>query len=198
MIIYGTRAKAIKHEFVTEPCPNCNTPNSIQISVWQKWAHIFWIPFFPIGKTGSSVCAHCRQVLDYRNMPQSLKIAYDNVKADAKLPLWTFSGFGVVAAIVVAIVISDKQTHKRVTGMIPALQKNDLLQIKLKNSAYTLAKVSRVKGDTVFLYLNNYETDQATGIDKLKSKDYSTKEDTLSVDILKQMDAEERILDIER
>jgi len=82
--------------------------------------------------------------------------------------------------------------------MIPELKKYDILHVKLMDKAFTLAKVSRVKGDSVFLFANNYQTDRATDIDKLKDKGYAEKEDTLTVADLKAMDKEERILDIER
>jgi hypothetical protein len=198
MIIYGTKAKVIKTEYIAEPCPNCNTLNSLQMNILQKWAHVFWIPFFPIGKTGISQCTHCQQVLVLKNMPPMLRMSYDNMKSDTKIPVWTFSGIGVIIVIAIVINISDRQTAKKVTQMIPSLKKDDILQIKLKDNAYTLAKVNRVKGDSVFLFANSFQIDRATDINKLKDKDYVTTEDTLTVADLKEMNKNERILDIER
>lgn len=198
MIIYGTRSKAIKTEYIAEPCPNCNTLNSMQMYIFQKWAHIFWIPFFPIGKTGVSQCTHCQQVLALKNMPPALKLSYENLKSDTKIPVWTFSGILLITIIVISGVIFDKQKEKKVTEMIPDLKNGDILHVKLKDSVYTLAKVSRVKGDTVFIFLNNYQTDKSTGIDDLKDKGYAAIEDTTTVSDLMDMNKEKKILDIER
>ena len=198
MIIYGTRAKLLKTEFIAEPCPNCNTQNKMQMNVFQKWAHIFWIPFFPIGKTGVSQCTHCQQVLKLKQMPPMLRMSYDNMKSQTNIPIWTFSGVGVIIVIAIAISISQQQTAKKVTQMIPSLKKNDILHIKLKDNAYTLAKVNRVNKDSVFFFANNYQTDRVTDIDNLKDKGYATTEDTLTVADLKDMNQKEQILDIER
>ncbi len=198
MIVYGTRAKLLKTEFIAEPCPNCNTHNSMQMNVFQKWAHIFWIPFFPIGKTGVSQCTHCQQVLKLKQMPPIIRLGYDNLKSQTNIPIWTFSGIGVIIVIAIAVSISEQQTAKKVTQMIPSLKKNDILHIKLKDNAYTLAKVNRVNKDSVFFFANNYQTDRITDIDNLKDKGYATKEDTLTIADLKGMNEKEQILDIER
>ncbi len=198
MIIYGTRSKAVKTEYIAEPCPNCRTLNSMQMHIFQKWAHIFRIPFFSIGKTGISQCTHCQQVLALKNMTPELKLSYDNLKSDTKIPIWTFSGIGVIIVIAIAVNISERQTAKKVSQMISSLKKDDIIHIKLKDKAFTLAKVNRVKGDSVFLFANTYQTDKATSINDLKDKSYSITEDTLTVADLLDMNKEEKILDIER
>jgi preprotein translocase subunit YajC len=198
MIIYGIKSKVTRTECITEPCPNCNKQNSVQISIWQKWAHIFWIPVLPMGKTGSSECTHCQQVLSLKKMPAILKMSYENVKLQTNTPVWTFSGIGVIIILVIVVNISEKQTAKKVTGMIPSLQKGDILQLKIKDNAYTLAKVNRVKDDTIFISLNKFQTDHSTSLHNLKDKTYETQEEALSVGDLKEMDKKEEILDIER
>lgn len=198
MIIYGTRGKLIKSEMIAEPCANCNNANSIEMNVFQRWAHIFWIPFFPIGKTGVSQCMHCKQVLTLKQMPEMLRISYSNLKSQAKTPIWTFSGLLLLAIIIVAVIITGKQKDERVKAMISALKANDVLEIKLDDGNYTLAKVSRVKGDSVFIVVNKFQTDKASGIDKLKKEAYDAQEEVLTVEALKSMNAKNQILDIER
>ncbi|WP_374950641.1 hypothetical protein [Mucilaginibacter sp.] len=198
MIIYGTRAKLLTSEIVAEPCPHCNYANVVQMNVFQKWAHIFWIPFFPIGKTGVSQCTHCAQVLQLKQMSPSLKISYDNMKGNVKTPLWTFSGLGIIALIAIVAVISERQKVEKVSKMLPHLRKGDILHIKLTEGAYTLAKVNRIQGDSVFVQFNSYQTDRSTDVESLKSKDYVVKEEALTVADLKEMDKEKQVLDVER
>jgi hypothetical protein len=198
MIIYGTNAKLVKTEYIGETCPNCNSLNTMSMSIFQRWAHIFWIPTFPIGKTGASHCTHCQQVLNLKQMPEILRISYDNLKSQTRIPIWTFSGVGVIILIGVAVTISNLHTADKVTKMIPALKAGDILQVKLKDNVYTLARVSRVKGDSVFLLPNQFQTDKATGINDLKSKGYETQEELLTTADLQEMNKKEQILDIER
>jgi hypothetical protein len=133
MIIYGIKAKLLKSEITSDACANCNTANSIQMNVFQRWAHIFWIPFFPIGKTGVSQCLNCRQVLKLKEMPASLKLSYDNAKAQTKTPVWTFAGCALIVIGSIFLYINEKQKAKKVNQWVLSPQKNDVFHIKLKN-----------------------------------------------------------------
>ncbi|PWK78998.1 hypothetical protein LX99_01452 [Mucilaginibacter oryzae] len=201
MIVYGTRGKLLKNEITTDSCPNCNTANSIQMNVFQRWAHVFWIPFFPIGKTGVSQCLNCRQVLKLKEMPASLRLSYDNLKAQTKIPVWTFSGIGVLIIIAIFGYFDGKQTASRVSRLILSPKPNDVYHIKLKNEHYTLYKVNRVVADTVYLALNKYETDREDGLDDIAAKGdtaYDIAQQGLPKSLLADMAKEGRILDIDR
>ena len=198
MIIYGTKTKELAKEHLIDKCPNCGTQNSIDMHVFQKYAHVFWIPFFPVGKTGVSQCDHCKQVLKLKEMPSSLRTAYDNLKVQTKTPIWTFAGLALVAALITIIIISDKKKAEKNAQLILTPQTGDIFEIKTKDNQYTLYKVYQVEGDSVFVQVNNYETNKITGLDDLKKKDYS--EDVLgfSKTELKQMLEKGEIIDIDR
>jgi len=202
MIVYGRRATLVKTEHLFEPCPNCRTTNSIQLSVLQRYAHVFWIPIFPIGKTGVSVCSNCRQVLKRDQMPATLRMSYDNLKTQAKIPIWHFAGTFLIVLGVIAVVISEKKTAQKVGKLILSPKQNDVFQIKLKDDAYTLYKVKEVKGDTVYFFANKYETSQETGLDDLANKgdtsfDHSTTYG-FSKQMLVDMNKKDEIIDIDR
>jgi len=197
MIIYGTKAKVLATEHVTESCPNCKTHN-LYISVLQKWAHIFWVPVFPIGKTGISQCTHCKQVLQLKEMPAAISMSYDNIKSQAKTPVWTFSGIAVIILIFVFATIHGKQNAERITKLIPALKKNDILHLKFEDNVFSLIKVTRVKGDSVFFFNNKYQTDRETGLSDLKTKEYDTEERFFTVTELKKMNTKDEVIDIDR
>ena len=198
MIIYGTRGKVLITEQVIEACPHCKTHNSLYISIVQRWAHVFWIPFFPIGKTGVSQCSNCKQVLKVKEMPAAIRMSYDNIKAQANTPVWAFSGIGVIAVVALAITLMNHQKGQKVTRMIPVLQKEDIIHLRLSDTTFTLAKVSRVKGDTVFLLYNKFVTNRFMEIGELKSKEFETQEERLSVADLKNMDNKGEVIDVER
>ncbi|MEJ7665876.1 MAG: hypothetical protein WKG07_43355 [Hymenobacter sp.] len=51
MIIYGTNGKHYAtHELPATPCPACRAPNSLQVDLVSRYAHVYWIPFFLIRK----------------------------------------------------------------------------------------------------------------------------------------------------
>ena len=37
--------------------------STVELSVFQKYAHFFWIPSFPLGKAALNQCSHSKQVL---------------------------------------------------------------------------------------------------------------------------------------
>ncbi|MGF7073209.1 hypothetical protein [Mucilaginibacter sp. 3215] len=201
MIIYGIKAKLLKSEITADQCPNCNTANSIQMNVFQRWAHIFWIPFFPIGKTGVSQCLHCRQVLKLKEMPASLKLSYDNIKSQTIIPVWTFAGCFLIVIGSIFFYISEKQKAKKVNQWVLSPQKNDVFHIKLKNDHYTLYRVNKVSGDSVYLALNKYESDREDGLDDIAAKGdtaYDNAQQGIAKPFLVEMAKEGAILDIER
>ena len=201
MIIYGSKSKELAKEVLMDKCPNCGTQNSIDMHVFQKYAHVFWIPFFPMGKTGVSQCDHCKQVLKLKEMPPYLKTSYENLKAQTKLPIWMFSGLALFAVLIVAAVISGKNKDERNAKLILAPKNGDVFEIKTKENQYTLYKIDEVQADSVFIRTNNYETNKASGIADLKRKgdnSYSEEVYGFSKSELKKMLDQGEIIDINR
>ena len=134
-------------------------------------------------------------------MPGSLRLSYDNLKAQTSTPIWTFSGIGVVMVIGIFAYIHGKQTTERVNQWVLNPKLNDIYHVKLKNDHYTLYKVNRVVGDTVYLALNKYESDREDGLDDIAAKGdtaYDIAQQGLPKTILAGMAKEDRILDIDR
>ena len=201
MIIYGSKSKELAKEILTDKCQNCGTQNWIDMHVFQKYAHVFWIPFFPMGKTGVSQCDHCKQVLKLKEMPASLTASYDNLKSQTKTPIWMFSGLALVAVLITIGVINDKKKDEKNAQLILTPQNGDIFEIKTKDNQYTLYKIDQIQGDSVFVRVNNYETNKATGIDDLKKKGdnaYSEEVLGLSKSELKVMLDKGEIIDVDR
>jgi hypothetical protein len=199
MIIYGTRAPQIRSEQIFDPCPNCHTNNNVHISVYQRYGHVFWIPFFPIEKTGISVCVNCRQVLKLDQMPLVLRSNYESIKSRARTPIWSFAGVFLIALGIVAIVISQKQKGEKISKLIMSPKKDDVFEIKLEDNEYTLYKVKNVSNDTVFFYANKYQTNQETGLSDLDEKGYNTDVSYgLTKSKLTEMNKNDEIIDIDR
>src|SRR5687767_980352 len=134
MIVFGTRVKLLGTKPTTETCNNCGTQHSVQLSIFQKYAHVFWIPFFPLGKIAVSECNHCKQALRTNEFPPSTRLAYDNLKRESKTPLWMFSGLALVAVFVIFTSYESKQNHKKNAALIEAPAKGDLFEVKTQDN----------------------------------------------------------------
>jgi len=201
MIVYGTRSKLLARELVTDKCTHCGTQNSTEIHVYQKWAHVFWIPFFPIGKSSASQCAHCKQVLKEKEMTSSMQSVLQDVKSKSKTPIWTFSGLALLAVLITWGVMNEKQKDEKIAKLILTPQAGDVFEIKTPESQYTLYKVASIQGDSVTIRPNNMETNKPSGLSKIKSQgDAGYAEETFSVTKaeLKSWFDKGEILDVER
>lgn len=101
LFFYGVRSTHLK----TSPlennqiqCQHCHN-SSMQMSIFGRYAHLFWIPLFSIGKTGVSQCSHCKQTLRKREFSSQLKSEYQKIKATAKIPFWYFSGLILIGLL---------------------------------------------------------------------------------------------------
>lgn len=198
MIIYGWKSTPIGQEDLGTKCSNCGSMMSVQVFVFQKYAHVFWVPAFPLGKTGGSACAHCKQALKPKEMPQDLKLSYENLRSRSKTPVWTFSGLIVAGLIVLFGVFAARQSAAANAKMILAPQAGDVYEVKEGTGSYTLYKVARVAGDSVYILHNLYETNKRSGLGDLMKKEFAPEEDVLTKNELKELFDKGTIDDINR
>ena len=170
MIIYGSKASHMATENVNETCSGCGTPNSLLMTVFQRYAHVFWIPVFPIGKVGVSQCSHCKQVLQKKEFSRNLSTSYEALKSKTKTPIWSFSGLAVLTVLIAWGVVTGKQNDEKNAAFILAPQHGDIYEVKNDRKQYTLFKVESVVGDTVFVLPNQYETNKISGLSDIKLK----------------------------
>ncbi|WP_316768376.1 hypothetical protein [Pedobacter frigiditerrae] len=198
MIVYGTSTTKIATETIADKCLNCSNQFTIQLNVYQRYVHLFWIPFLPAGKIGITQCTHCHEVLEQSNFTYSITETYKTAKSNSKTPIWIFSGVLVVAIIIAGGFIYNKQDEAKNAKIILSPQKNDVYEIKLANDSYTLYKVDKVVGDSVFIMPNKFETNQISGLADLEEKGYSEEIFPLVKNDLKIMLEKGEIMDINR
>jgi hypothetical protein len=169
------------------------------MTVYGRYGHIFWIPMFPIGKTGISVCNNCSQVLKLDAMQPQLRLAYDNLKSHAKIPVWHFSGLGIIALIIIGVNISEGQRADRVTKLVHDLKTNDIIEVKLKEDQYTLFNILKADRDSVFFIASQYQSTEESGLSDLKNKEFAIDSVyTVPKQNLVEMDKKGEIVDIDR
>lgn len=180
MIVYGSRGKQLAHQSLTTPCPNCATSNSTEMYVFQRYAHVFWIPFFPLNKLGVSQCNNCKQALRSRGLPPALKSEYETLKAQTKTPLWMFTGVALLAVLIVSIVIDETKKSAATAEYIKHVQPNDLLETKVEEG-YTYLKVIAVKGDAVYVKGNKEAVSLESGLHPLGTGERSFSDEVFSI-----------------
>ena len=75
-----------------------------------------------------------------KEFPANFKRGYDNVKANAKTPWWTFSGLILLAALITAGIVQLNENDKENAIFINAPKEGDIYKAKLGNKEYTLYK----------------------------------------------------------
>ena len=172
MIIYGSKSTPLLSEqLFNVKCQSCGK-DSINMHVYGKYAHVYWIPFFPIGKTGISECQNCKQVTEEKAMPSNYKEGYTELKSKAKTPWWHFSGLAVIAAIVCISLFTSSNHKKDEIGYLQTPLKGDVYKYKTK-TGYSTMKVDSVSSDSVFVLLNTLEHNKMSKVYKIdKAENY--------------------------
>lgn len=173
MIIYGSRATQLAKETISDPCPQCQSSNTLDLYVFQRYAHIFWIPFFPVGKTGACQCAHCKQVLKLREMPSPLRSAYTALADQKKAPVWTFAGIALIGVLIIGSLTQSGRHDARTSALVKAPRAGDILEVKKSAGVYTLYKIAEVRPDSVAVLPLLYSVDNPSGLSKLESGSYN-------------------------
>jgi hypothetical protein len=167
MIIYGSKAVHLKTQDIPGQCKNCSTSNSLRLSAFQKYAHVFWIPLFPLGKELVTECGHCKQVLRENEVRDAYRIPYQDFKQQLTVPIWTFSGLGLIGLLILTTSISGYYKGKEYLTMVQSPAIGDVYKYKTDDGQYSLLKVSEIFGDTVYVFQNNYAATKIAGLTKL-------------------------------
>jgi len=199
MIIYGYRSSHLLTEPVAGNCLACSTTNGLRISVFGRYAHIYWVPLFPIGKVGASECGHCRQVLQPKEMEPGLRQLFQELKHRTRAPWWHFTGVLLAVAALGWILLANSNNRRANHSFITTPHKGDLYHIRTSNGHYSLWKVQEVAGNAVKLLANNYEIDNETKVQELnRPENYAPDPLELTRYDLSIMLEKDEIVDVER
>ncbi len=201
MVFFGTKASRIKDGQINNvTCPNCENQTSMTYSIFGKYAHIYWIPAFPVGRENIIECNSCKQTYKVKELPEHLKQKFEFEKQGAKTPLWYFSGLAIIACLISFGAWSSSQNKTNNEEYIKAPQIGDVYSIEAsQNGYYSSIKVTDVTQDSVYVIINDYEIDRRTKISQIdKAENYTTQIDSYSKEEIINLYDENVIYEIDR
>jgi C4-type Zn-finger protein len=201
MIIYGSRTYQLKSiQLTNEHCPHCGTQGSVAMFTMARYAHIFWIPFFPLGRVSVTQCQHCKQTLEENQMPAQIKAYHHRNLSETRLPLWQFSGLALIFMAIVFGAFANKADAEERSAFLQDPKVGDVYELKTGEGNYTTFRLMDITTDSVIVNYNSYEVNKVTGLPQIdKEENYvDSLVYILSRTELDSMHREGNILDINR
>jgi hypothetical protein len=201
MIIYGFKGTHLRtQELPGVACPSCLNPNALRTSLYSRYAHVYWIPFFPYSKLTVVQCGACQQVWENKEVPTSIAPSVREVQQQTSHPYWSWAGLTAVAALLTFGFLAGIRDRHTDEALLLAPRAGDIYTVRSDSAGmYSLMKVRRVGGNNVELVANEYQIDNVSPIDELNSPEkYSKEPFTLTRLELQIMRRKDEITDVER
>jgi hypothetical protein len=201
MVIYGIRARHKSAHRLPGPCSHCGTEGSVELNIFQRYAHVFWIPLFPVGRLAQTGCEHCKEVRSGKGLHAAEKLLYRDLAKDDRTPVWMFSGVLLVGILIPLAFWQSGRNDLAVRARLQAPMLGDVYQIKLDNSRYTIFKVVDVSSDSVGVLWSTSETNKLRGLTRLKAEGdaaYGDEEEAFSLADLQRMRDNDVIFAVDR
>ena len=168
-------------------------------SIFGKYAYIYWIPLFPIGKESIAECNHCKQTYRVNDLPQQIKSKFDLEKGASGFPIWYFSGLAIIAVLIFGGIYTAKLHDDDVAKYINDPQIGDIYTLEGERSGYhSTMRIQEVTSDSVYALMSDYEYNTTSLSDLDKDENYSGEIYSFSKEDILSLFAEEAIEDINR
>lgn len=201
MIFYGRKASRLKDGKLNNvTCSNCQEMTTMTYSIFGKYAHIYWIPTFPMGKEHIVECDSCKQTFKVKELNQQVQDKYKLETQDVKTPIWNFAGLAILTCLVACVFYFIKQDEANSELYIETPQFGDVYKIEGSRSDYiSTMKIVEVSTDSIFVVYNDYESDGYSISDLDKPENYdATAVYGFSNEQIKNMYAEKAIKEVKR
>ncbi|MBG8553675.1 hypothetical protein [Hymenobacter guriensis] len=205
MIIYGTNSSPVRTQL--QPglaCPACANAEKMQLSVFSRYAHIYWVPLVPFAKPAVAQCLHCKGTWALGELPAEatdLRQALQALKKQTLAPWWQWSGLLVLLLLAAWGLWASGQNKKDNAAYLAAPRVGDVYTVRKNDSTseYSLLKVVSTQGNTIELVANEYAIDNAHPLRKLNDPaKYSKEPFSLSRLDLQVMQQKGQLTDVDR
>jgi len=104
LIFFGLRTSKIgTYLMQNSECSYCEKSDSLNITEYGRYFHVFWIPIFPLGRKIFSECEHCKQTIRKRDFDPKSKNDYNQNKSKSKRPIWHWTGLILLAILTIFV-----------------------------------------------------------------------------------------------
>lgn len=202
MVIYGTNGALISTYFLPDAgCPACAVPDKLSVSLFGRYAHVYWIPLFPYSKPTVMQCGHCQRAWAGKDIPTALHPTILALKKQTRTPLWHWSGVGLVAIALAWGLVASTQNDRADKAFLAAPHVGDIYTVHSPDDStqYSLLKVVSARGNTVEVAGNEYETASSSPLAELNAPaKYSKETYSLTVLDLQIMHNKGQLTDVDR
>lgn len=112
--------------------------------------------------------------------------------------LLSISGLIILGVLAIVGLLVNRYNDKKNVQLVLQPQSGDIYEMATENDHYTLLKVGRVNGDSVFVHINEYEAGKKSGLSQLRGEPFSPEEIAFTKQTIRVMLKEGKILDVER
>ncbi len=197
-MIFGQNSKQLKQDSLIDVCSNCKKIAKIDIHVIQKYAHVFWIPTFPMEKLAISHCNNCGFTFKTHQMPPSIKAIAYKLEKESKTPIELWTGLGIFGFIFVLGFFQAALRILKSQNNLNDPKINDVVEVKI-NQGFTLYRIDSIVRDSVFVCVNNYGASSQEALNKIKEKNsFSNKTLSFSNQNFKGMFFSGEIINVDR
>ena len=184
MIFYGTKSTRIKNGVIKNvACPYCQTNTQMNYTVYGRYTHIYWIPFFPIGKQQILECNHCKSTYELKNLPEAIKQKFhkEQEQNPAKTPITHFT-FSIIIGLGIAFAFfSSLKSNSDSKDFSENPKVGDVFFETTSTGKYSTSRVTKVTKDSVFVLVNNMEIEQKSSVGKINvDSNFTTAKDSYS------------------
>lgn len=202
MIFYGHRATNLRNgQIVNADCPNCEKNTSMNYSVFGRYGHVYWIPFFPMKKITVVECNSCKRTYEFNELPDTIKTKFERIKEQnpVRYPIWMFSGIFIILALVGFGVYDSQKTDANTADYVKSPKAGDIYYLEMPNKHYTTARVDKVSRTEAFVTFNDYEIDLESDINRIDvAENYTNQQDTLTIYRIQELYKEKTLIEIKR
>jgi len=201
IFFYGTRSSHVKSEPLDYAvCPSCETEGELIMSTYSRYAHVFWIPLFPMSKKVYASCNHCKTTLELPDMTPDLKSQCIKFRKAQKFPVWQFFGVAAICILIIFAIIEGNQNSRKQNFYLMNPQVNDVYVVKYEEDSFSTMKIVEIKGDSIFFADNEYAADNGSKVETIDEDENYNYEELLgfTANDLKDLKKDKIILLIKR
>lgn len=194
-IIWGKRHTLIKE--YTEHRQHCSSCKDfdLNVQVFGDYFHFYYIPFASFGPKSVSIrCNTCGDMVGDRMLEKEYE-------KRTRAPFYYYSGLILVGILILSMVMLSINGSRQKKAFVNDPHTGDVYGLRIEHNdttSYSFLRISRIAGDSVFVYHSNLE--YSRHVYKMNNEDFFVKDDELLFfkNDLKEMLEKDEINSVER